>query len=398
MSRLHILVALVLLAATPLAAGAQSILDAAGLGVPVSSMDARAQALGGVGIGLLGEAILASDPSASANVTLGTIVMTAAPSWVSYSNSETGETGSFQAAHFPLVGIAYPAFHLGVVTFSFESVMDQRYRGEEPASIPLGDTLLAVTDSFTSAGGISRIRLGLARNVGKGVAVGLSVARYGGSLTRRLVRTFNDTIAGTSLSRFQTGGYWDYSGVALTGSASADLGTAAHVAGSITWSSKLKAEASSGTKGSSATFNLPVELRLGATGILAPGLNVNAGFTRANWSAVNNQLTTGTAPAGATTTWGAGLELSRAKLLGHPWPLRVGYRHAELPFSLSGSKPVETAWSAGFGLVIKPGQSLTQSSLTQASIDLTFEDGRRTDGPVTETFKRLALTLRLTGY
>lgn len=397
MSRLRALPVLLLLAAAPAAAGAQSILSAAGLGIPVSPLDARAQALGGVGIGLMGEPILPGDPSSSARLTLGTLVMTSVPSWVSYSNSATKQTGSFRAAHFPLVGIAYPAFGVGVVTFSFQSMLDQQYKGDAPASIPLTDTLLAVTDSFTSAGGVSQIRLGFARALGKRFAVGVSAARYGGHLTRRLVRTFNDTIAGGTLSQFQAGGYWDYSGVALTGSASADLGGVAHVAGSLTWSGKLKATASSNTEGSSATFSIPVEVRLGATGILAPGLDVNAGFTRANWSGINGELTTGTAP-GAATTWGAGLELSRARLLGHSLPLRFGYRHADLPFSLTGAKPVETAWSGGFGVVIRHASSLTQSALTQALIDLTFEDGRRTDGPVTETFKRLAITLRLTGY
>jgi hypothetical protein len=397
MNRSSTLLALTLLAATPGAGQAQSILSAAGLGIPVDAVDARAQALGGVGIGLQGEAISVGDPAAAAHLIVGTVMMTAQPSWVSYTNSATKETGSFSAARFPLVGVAYPAFNLGVLTFSFESVLDQRYRGEEPATVTLSDTMLAVTDSFTSAGGVSQVRLGFARAVGRRFAVGVSVGRYGGSLTRRLVRTFNDTIASTPLSQFQAGGYWDYSGVAVTGGLSADLGTVAHVAGSVTWSGKLKATASSDTKGSSATYDLPVQVRLGATGILAPGLAINAGFTRANWSAIKNQVTTGTV-SGPSMTWGAGVELARASFLGRSAPLRVGYRHSDLPFSLTGNKPVETAWSAGFGLVLKQAQTLTQSALTQASVDLTFEDGRRTDGPVTENFKRLALTLRLTGY
>ncbi|MCG6989788.1 MAG: hypothetical protein LJF06_16635 [Gemmatimonadetes bacterium] len=397
MNRSSTLFALVLLAATPLAGHAQSILSAAGLGFPVDAVDARAQALGGVDIGLQGDAITAGDPAAAAHLIVGTVMMTAVPSWVSYSNSATKETGSFRAAPFPLIGIAYPAFNLGVVTFSFESVLDQRYRGEEAATVSLSDTLLAVTDSFTSAGGVSQIRLGFARAVSRSLSVGLSVGRYGGSLTRRLVRTFNDTIASSALSRFQAGGYWDYSGVAITGGLSADLGTVAHVAGSMTWSSKLKATASSDTKGSSASFDLPVQVRLGATGILAPGLAINAGFTRADWSSIKNQVATGTV-SGADITWGAGIELSRASFLGRRAPLRVGYRHSDLPFSLTGSKPVETAWSAGFGLVLKQAQTLTRSALTQASVDLTFENGQRTDGSVKESFKRLALTLRLTGY
>lgn len=391
------LLALALLAAAPAAGRAQSILSAAGLGIPVNAVDARTLALGGVGIGLQGESILSGDPAAAAHLLLGTVVMTAEPSWVRYSNSSTQESGSFRAAHFPLVGIAYPAFGLGVLTFSFESVLDQRFNGSQPATVALSDTLLAVTDSFTSTGGVSQVRLGFARAVGRNVSVGVSVGRYGGSLSRRLVRAFNDTIAGSGLSPFQAGGFWDYTGTALTGGVSADLGAFAHVAGSVTWSSKLKATASSDTKGPGASFDLPLQLRLGATGILAPGLAVNAGFTRADWSSINSQLTTGTA-AGTTTTWGAGIELTRASILGRSAPLRVGYRHSDLPFSLSGGAPVETAWAGGFGLVLKQTQTLTHTAVTQAAVDLAFESGRRIDGPVTETFKRLSLTLRLTGY
>lgn len=391
------LLALVLLALAPAEARAQSILSAAGLGVPVDAVDARTLSLGGVGIGLQGDAILSSDPAAAAHLILGTVVMTAMPSWVKYSNSANQETGNFRAARFPLVGVAYPAFGLGVVTFTFESVLDQRYHGSEPATVALSDTLLAVTDSFSSVGGVSQIRLGFARPLGKNVSMGLSVGHYGGSLTRRLVRTFNDTIASGGLSQFQAGGYWDYSGTAVTGGLSADLGNVAHVAGSVTWSSKLKANASSDTKGSSASFDLPLQVRLGATGILAPGLAVNAGLTRADWSSIGSELSTGTA-SGTTTTWGTGLELSRASILGRRAPLRIGYRHSELPFSLSGGKPVETAWSAGLGLVLREAQTLTHASVTQAAVDLAFESGKRTDGSVSETFKRLALTLRLTGY
>jgi hypothetical protein len=393
MSRRGALLVLCFLGTAPASAGAQSILSAAGLGVPVDAVDARARALGGVGIGLQGIAIDVADPMAAARLTLGTVIMTAQPSWVSYGRSDTGESGTFQGTRFPMVGLAYPAFGQGVVTFSFESVLDQRYHAEQPVTVSLADTLLAATDSFTSVGGVSQIRLGFARPLGKKVAVGVSVGRYGGSLVRRLVRTFTDQIADGALGRFQSGGYWTYSGTSVTGGVSADLGSVAHVAGSATWSSSLKAEASSDTKGASATFDLPFQVRLGATGILAPGLAVNAGFTRADWSAIDGQLNEG-ASAGAIVTWGTGIELARARLLGRNAPLRLGYRHSELPFSLTGgNNALETALTGGLGLTLKQTEDLTQ-----AMLDLSFERGKRTDGPVTETFKRMSLTLRLTGF
>src|SRR5690606_15765444 len=46
--------ALLALLALPAAAGAQSLFSTRGLGVPVEPVDARARALGGIGVGMLG--------------------------------------------------------------------------------------------------------------------------------------------------------------------------------------------------------------------------------------------------------------------------------------------------------------------------------------------------------
>lgn len=388
---------LAFLATAPAAGGAQSILSAAGLGIPVNAVDARTRALGGIGIGLQGQALLPGDPAAAARLLLGTVTMTAEPSWVDYGRSDTHETGTFRGNQFPLIAVAYPAFGVGVVTVSFESVLDQRYLASDGVTINLADTLLAATDSFVSRGGVSNIRLGFARALNRNVAVGISVGRYGGSLVRRFTRAFNDSIASGSLGQFQAGGYWTYSGTAVTAGASTNLGSVAHVAGSATWSSNLKATASNDTEGSDGSFDLPLQLRVGATGVLAPGLSVNAALTRANWTNAGKGVTTGTA-VGSTLTWGGGIELSRASLLGRSAPLRFGYRHADLPFSLTGSTPVETAWTGGLGIVLRQTQDLTHEALTQATLDLSFERGKRIDGPISETFKRASLTLRLTGF
>jgi hypothetical protein len=388
---------LALMAAKPAIGGAQSILSAAGLGIPVDAVDARSRALGGVGIGLQGPSILPGDPAAAARLLLGTVVMTARPSWVSYGRSDTNESGTFRGTDFPLVGVAYPAFGVGVITISFESVLDQRYHAADGVTVQVADTLLAATDSFTSKGGVSQVRLGFARALNKNVSVGISIGRYGGSLVRSFSRTFGDSIASGSLGQFRDGGYWTYTGTEVTAGASAELGNVAHVAASGTWSSNLVANASSDTKGSSVSYDLPFQLRVGATGVLAPGLALNVGLTRGNWSRTAQGLTEGTSP-GSTLSWGGGIELSRATLLGRSAPLRFGYRHADLPFSLTGSKPVETAWTGGLGLVLKQAQSLTHEAVTQASVDLSFERGKRTDGPISESFKRVSLTLRLTGF
>ena len=77
------------------------------------------------------------------------------------------------------------------------------------------------------------------------------------------------------------------------------------------------------------------------------------GPTSADWSSLDEDLR-GTLSAGGTTSYGVGLELARARLLGRNAPLRVGYRKTELPFSLGGGKPVETFDNVSVELVANP--------------------------------------------
>lgn len=372
-------------------ASAQSLFNAAGLGVPSDPLDARTRALGGVGIGLTGPALLGSDPAAAAEFGFPTVSLTARPSWVEFLRTD-GEEGSFRGTRFPSLGVAYPAV-LGVVaTLSVESHLDQRYEVDLPGSVAFGDTPVEVTDEFTSTGGVSLVRLGVARRLGRSVAVGISGGRYAGSLTRRLVRTFGEGVDEGSVESFQAGGFWGYSGTSLAAGASWTLGTVGRVAGSLTWSSGLDAEASDDTDGASGSFDLPLQVRLGASAALAPGLSLSASWASADWSAVGADLRGGST-ARASSSYGAGVELSRATLLGRSAPLRVGYRRTALPFGFGAGDAAETAWSGGLGL------NLAQSGPVVLSVlDVAVERGTRKDDALTERFWRGTLTVRVSGY
>lgn len=378
----------------PATASAQSLLNGAGLGVPTDPLDARARALGGVGIGLRGSALLGSDPAAAAAFLLPTLTMTAQPSWVEYGR-ESGSAGTFQGTRFPSMGIAYPVFDLAVVTLGMESVLDQRYQAERPVTLDLGAGPVEATDRFTSNGGVSQVRLGVARAFGRNVRVGVSAGRYSGSLTRRLERLFPEPEDGsttTAVERYQSGGLWGYSGTALTGGASLSLGSVAQVAGSLTWSSALKATPSDDTDGAAGTFDLPLQVRLGASAVLASGVSLSAGFTSADWSGTAGDFQGPTA-ASATKSYGVGLELSRSRIFGREAPLRFGYRKADLPFALGSGTPTEKVWAGGLGL------NLSQSGeLIRAAVDLAVERGERMETTLTENFWRGTLTLRVAGF
>jgi hypothetical protein len=375
----------------PLPASGQSLMNAAGLGLPISPGDARARALGGVALGLRGATILGTDPSAAAGLALPTVVMTAQPSWVDFGRSDTGESGRFRGTRFPSLGIAYPAWSLGMVTLTFESYLDQRFEAERPVTLQLLDEEAPATDEFVSRGGVSQVRLGFARTVGQSARVGVAVGRYTGTSTRRLVRSVNDTLAFESFESFQDGGRWSYSGASLTAGASVTVGEFAEVAGSATWSSGLEATASEDTRGSDRTWDVPLELRIGASAVLAPGLSLAAGITRADWSGVDDDLADG-ASLGSTYALGVGVELTRATFLGRSAPLRFGYSRRDLPFTLADATPRETAWTGGLGLALDQ-----VGELVRAAVDLAVERGTREDGPVAEDFWRASLTLRLSG-
>lgn len=381
-----------LLLAAPGPVLGQSLFSAAGLGSPVEPLDGRTRALGGVGIGLRGALVLGSDPAAAAFYQMPSAFVTAQPSWVEYRRTDGAETGTFRGARFPALGIAYPTVHGVVATLSFESFLDQRWEATDSATISLGGSPVKVDDEFVSQGGVSRFQLGLARRFGSRVAVGLSAARYTGSLTRRVTRTFHEGVDTTAVGAYQTGGYWSYSGTAVTGGASVFLGKVAHLAASVTWSSALDAAASSDTEGPSGSFDVPLQLRLGGTAVLAPGLSVSAGLSRSDWSGVDDDLTRG-ASAGLTSSYGAGLELSRVTVFGRGAPIRLGYRKDQLPFALGGGKPTEKVWAGGVGL------NLSQvGELVRAGVDVSLERGERKDATVSERFWRSTLTVRVAGF
>lgn len=381
----------VLLAATPASVSGQSLFNAAGMGVPADPLDARTRGLGGVGIGLRGAALLGSDPAAAADFLLPSISLTAQPAWIDFDRSDGLEAGTFHGTRFPTVGIAYPTVHSLVATFSLESFLDQRYEADWISTIPVGGDPVEVRDHFVSQGGVSQIRFGVARRFGPSLALGVSAARYGGSLTRRLVREFGEGVDTTVVEPFQAGGFWGYSGAALSGGGSLTLGSVGHVSGSVTWSTPLDATASDDTEGESRSYDLPLQVRLGATAVLAPGLALSAGLTRADWSSLDDELR-GSVSAGPTASYGVGLELTRARLFGRAAPLRLGYRKADLPFALGVGTPTEVVWAGGMGL------NLSQTGeVVRAALDLALERGDRSDSLLTERFWRATLTVRVAG-
>jgi hypothetical protein len=385
--RAPILAAMLAVSAAPVAG--QSLFNSSGLGLPLESIDGRARALGNVGLGLSGPSLLPTDPAAAARLVLPTGVLVAQPVWADASSG--GDTNYFRGTRFPLVAAAYPLLD-GVVSLHFSSLLDQDFSGVRDIDYTFGGQQVVARDAYQQSGTVSSMNVGYARMLGEVTSVGVTIGRYTGSVDRTLVRTISaDSTTTASVLPYVSAGSWSYGGYLVTAGAATRLVDLVNVSASVTWSTNLDAEASSSTTTGDGSYDIPLQLRFGASADLAPGLTLSASAARADWSGVQGDLVSGD-QARATLAYGAGLELNQARLLGRPAPIRLGYRHSDLPFSIGTSEASERIYSGGLGLV------LTQTGeVVLASLDLGFERGRRSAGSLTENFWRGTLSLKLSG-
>lgn len=368
---------------------AQSVFNAAGLGVPSEALDGRSRAMGSMGIGLPGGAFMPTDPGALGRLTVATGVVATQPSWIDYS-ADGGPSGSFQANRFPLLGLAYPAFN-GMISFQVGSFLDQNYTDTRTGSVDLTTETVVTNDEFVQDGSVSNLNLGYARMLGEDISAGVTLGRYAGSIVRTLTRTYGEEIA-ADVNSYIEEGRWAYTGYHVTPGVSMDLDDRFHVALSVQIPSNLDAEAQEDTEGGDRSFDLPVQYRVGGSASFGPGLLVGASVVLADWSGTQDDLT-GSVDAGSANGFGAGLEFTRARLWGKDAPLRFGFRQSSLPFSFGTGDVDERIFSGGVGLALNRA-----NDVTLASVDLALERGRRWSPGISENFWRATISFQAAGF
>ncbi|MEQ1857892.1 MAG: hypothetical protein ABL963_15665 [Longimicrobiales bacterium] len=377
-----------IVAATPLRA--QSLFNAAGIGLPMEAVDGRARALGSLGLGLPGTSMLPADPASPARLLVPGGIMVVQPSWVDLSRDGDPGHRYFRGSRFPLFAASYPLFQ-GMASIHATSVLDQAYEGERTLTVDFAGTPVQAVDRFDQNGAVSSLSVGYARMVSPSTAVGLSAGRYAGSVLRSLVRTFADSVIGNQVIPYASGGSWSYSGYHVTAGVSTDVTTFLRVAASATYSTELQADPTGQTLGAERHFAIPLQLRIGASSQLAPGLTLSASASHADWSDTESDLAGG--EAGSTTSFGGGLELAQARFFGRTTPLRLGFRRRGLPFALEGGSAHEQSFSGGFGL------SLNETNeIVLAALDVGLEKGTRSTGSYQEDFWRATMSLRVSGF
>lgn len=381
-----IFVTLTLVLAAADRAGAQSLFGAGGLGTPVQAVDARARGLGGIAAGLFGPTLFPSDPAGAAAVVLPAATASLLPTWV---HSDLGGEGSDgQTTRFPLVAVAYPVSPASVVSVSYGAFLDMRWTLRQSGTELFGSSEVAVEDQFQSEGGVATFKLGWAQRLTPSLAVGASAGVYTGSLMRTFARAVGAGTAETPVDSISRRGDWSLTGRVLTLGANWDPTPIVRIAGSVTWSSDLDAAPAEGsatqTRGK---FRLPIEVVAGASARLTPQITTSAGFSWADWSSTDRDVSDGN----AGVAWSAALGLEVRGLLGSS-PLRLGYRRSQLPFGIEGEAPSEGALTGGLGLTL-----LEVEGTPLARMDFALERGSRQATRLEESFWRAAFTIFLSG-
>ena len=382
--------ALLGLASVSSALAGQSLFGSQGLGMPIEPMDARARALGTIGVGLLGPSLSPTDLASAAWIFLPTAQITIQPHWVN--GDLGGQSIDTQGTRFPQMGVAYPVPSLGgTALLHVGSFLDQRWEVQQVYIQEFEGVSESVTDQFSSDGGVSTFQVGWAHRVGEHLSLGVGLGTRIGSVTRTFLRTIG-TGPDVEIVPFRTGGEWQYSGLNTSLGIQWDPVSAIRLGGTVNLSQDLKAKPTEITANDSESFALPTEYRFGASGILTPRLALSVGFSFADWKS-SNELLGPESLTGSVWSFGGGLEWAGPSLGIRNFPIRLGMRKSDLPFTFDGENPTENVLSGGIGLNLLPAQA----GLIGA-IDLAFERGNREAGSLSESFWRATVTFRVGSF
>ncbi|TVP75728.1 MAG: hypothetical protein EA352_07480 [Gemmatimonadales bacterium] len=374
------------LATAPGEARAQSLLSAGGLGTPVDATDARSRALGGASVGLTGAGVFPSDPASAAAVSLPGIAATMEANVTSPEDGvESGGT------RFPSLAILFPTRGY-VFTGTLVGVLSQEWNAAVVRDIDLGDASVQARDSFEGRGGVSAARFGVARPIGESLQVGAAFGTYIGSMERQFIRELSPADVGPGVEPFGVRGVWRARGLNGVVGANWRLDDLLRVGATLVVGGDLELNPTGETDASTQTIPMPTELRLGASGLLLPGLTVAVETSRADWSDAGRALGNEGGP-GVAWSFGGGAEWNRITILGRPLPVAAGYRQRDLPFSFLGESATERAFTAGVGAHLVDATESTPLG----RIHLSLETGTRSTDSWDENFLRTTLSLRVSG-
>lgn len=388
------LIALLSLSALATSASAQSIFSSHGFGVPLAPLDPRSQALGGIGVGILGYNPSLINP---AELAVFPFRGAAAAMQSSSRDIELGSTGGgIDSNRFPLLRVVYPLSLRLTAGVGYGGFLDQSWAVEVPRHAWIGGDSVDIRDAINFEGGVAQLRVGLAYALTPGLSVGVDGGIYTGSLKEQFSREFASG-APEGVVPVERSTIWTQRAPLISAGIRWDPASLVRLSGSLTWAGTMKrTERSTGPRDEvlrTQQIQLPLQAAAGASAYLAPGVLATVATQWAGWSRAAGSFSAESAPAD-TWEYGAGLEFSRMTIGNAGIPIRFGYRHAQLPFSYQGVTPTE--WTASFGF----GLQLARTDYGPlATLDAAIDRGRRSaDGTgLSESFWRITLGMGIYG-
>jgi hypothetical protein len=371
-------------------AAAQSLFGTRGLGVLVPPIDARAAALGGIGVGLIGFHTSLTNPAEIAGVTRRGVSAVLQP--VSTTAEFDGAEDNLSATRFPVLRIIYPFSPRLVASLAYGSYLEQSWQVITETEQVVGDQTVTVRDLVGSTGGAAQLRFGMAYMLTPSFAVGGAAGLITGNVERFAARGFVDDTTGT-LRGFEERVRWNYNAPIAAVGARWDIGTVGRIAASAMVGGNIDTDVREGTA-EAQSYGSPVELATGASMRLTPLLTGNAGLV---WSRPPT-IETGPTQSRDVLRVGAGVEYQGVRSGARVYPVRLGARWAQLPYYLEGEEP-PTEQSVGMGLGFLLGDPGNPAALADLGIERASRSGLEGNGNggLSERSWRFTFSLSLFG-
>lgn len=368
----------------------------AGIG-PASRVAAQSSVYGVLGIGMpgrpvsvrsraLGDAVGVNDPGSAVNpATLGLSgrLTVSGVSETSNRKFSAGDVSSdnLRDTRFPFA-IVSGRIQSSPLSFgvSYSTYTERSYDVETTDTVSIRGVDVETKDRLKSDGGIADIRLALGWSFGPRFQVGAGVHILSGSTREQLQRTFSDPVY---ISVSQRGDV-DYAGWGLSFGVVTTPLRILRVGAAVRRDSRLSVN---DALLPALEVQLPWSVSAGA--ILAPVrmLRLSVSAQHRSWSVAQGDVPEWTTLT-VFDTWelGSGLEIGGPDVGAGRFPLRLGFRYAQLPFSPNADQPREIGLSAGSGVVF---------ASSRASFEFSLERVVRDGGGATERAWQLALGLTL---
>lgn len=353
-----------LLTCSTLPAYGQSLFATRGLGVPVAPVDARAAALGGMGVGLLGFHTSMVNPAELAGLSRRGVSAALQP--VSTSVDADGVEDGTSGTRFPMVRILYPVSPRLVLSLGYGGYLDQTWGVLSQSDQVIGGETVAVNDLLRSTGGIAQMRLSASYSLTPTLAIGAAAGLLAGNVDRLAARTFADSA--NQIRSFEERRRWRFSAPIGALGLRWDAASGIRLGASLMAGADLEAR-SDDDGAEDRDYGAPLDLNAGASIRLSPLLMATVG---GGWSRMPS--TEGSTLSSESLRVGGGVEYQGLRSGLRAYPIRLGARWSQLPYHLNGeSQPTELGFSGGAGFLL--GDPMDPAAVADISVERATRSG-----------------------